>query len=274
MRGGAIFSESDGHLSITNSTLSGNSATIGGALSNRTRSNATITSSTLSGNSATTGGAIDNESAAILTVSNSTLSNNDAGSGGGFYQSGTSNATFSNSTVFGNTASAVAGGLYTESQATLNLLSTIVAGNRLTGPGGTDPDIDGEVTSLGANLIGDATGASGLSLHDYANIANPGLSVLSNNGSPLQVIPLLNNSPALSKGDCSGNTTASPIAPPVTVDQRGVFRKLTGCDIGAFELNKDSSTPTPLAQPTLIPAPKNPTGTPTEVAPNAPSINS
>ena len=84
--GGGIYS--DGILSITNSTLSGNTAPTGGALYVATGT-ATVLNSTFSGNTATDGGGAAVASGATLTASFATFSGNTAsGSGAGFYNNG------------------------------------------------------------------------------------------------------------------------------------------------------------------------------------------
>jgi predicted outer membrane repeat protein len=82
-------------LTVVNSTFSGNftSGSSGGAIYNAYNplgDTVTVTNSTLSGNSATYGGGIYNDG--MLTITNSTLSNNSASSaGGGIYSGGTLN---------------------------------------------------------------------------------------------------------------------------------------------------------------------------------------
>ncbi len=97
--GGGIFNAPEGTVTVINSTLSGNSAMFGGGIynnglpSNIGVSNTplgvfTLTQSTLSGNSASSaGGGIDNQG--LLTVTNSTLSGNSANSGGGMRNNST-----------------------------------------------------------------------------------------------------------------------------------------------------------------------------------------
>jgi hypothetical protein len=110
--GGAIFTR--GSLTVSNSTLAGNSAAgnstipgsgggiyaYGGSL--------TVSNSTLVGNSAPTGGGILAYDASV-TVSNSTLAGNTAGGAGGIYAYGGS-LTVSNSTLVGNSATTGVGG--------------------------------------------------------------------------------------------------------------------------------------------------------------------
>ena len=102
--GGAIFN--DGTLTVTNSTLIGNTASWGGAINNNFGT-LTVTNSTLNNNAASYaaayGGAIYNLSG-NLTVTNSTLNNNTANCGGAMY-SWYGTLTVTNSTLIGNTAS-------------------------------------------------------------------------------------------------------------------------------------------------------------------------
>jgi predicted outer membrane repeat protein len=101
--GGGIYSTSS--VTVSNSTFSGNTAnTNGGGIFS---SNATVRNSSISGNIANLGGGIYSSNS---TISNSTLSSNIANSnGGGIFSS---NATVSNSTISSNTAKTHGGGIY------------------------------------------------------------------------------------------------------------------------------------------------------------------
>ena len=112
-RGGGIYNETNGTLTIINSTISGNRASQGsdnrgGGIYNETNGTLTIINSTISGNSTTSdGGAIRNEG--MLEVSNSTLSGNTAnGTAGAVQNRGTLEV--SNSTFSGNSADGGDGG--------------------------------------------------------------------------------------------------------------------------------------------------------------------
>jgi hypothetical protein len=149
-------------LSITNSSLSGNSASYyyyylgnGGGIYNS--GTLTLTSSTLSGNRAGSGGGISNSG--TLTITNSTLSSNSAVSGGGIYNAGSyfssscsqfgcysttgnngtvavNNSTISdNSAVAGDGNSASSGGgIYNRGKFTLT--NSTLSGNSAVGNGG------------------------------------------------------------------------------------------------------------------------------------------
>lgn len=98
--GGAILNDG-GAVTVTNCTLTNNSAVNGGAIADF--GSLTVSGSTLSGNSAGLGGAISITGAA--TVTGSTISNNSAGGVGGgvFFFSGT--LALSGSTLSGDTSS-------------------------------------------------------------------------------------------------------------------------------------------------------------------------
>jgi hypothetical protein len=160
--GGGIHNNYGAMVTITNSTISGNTATAttsdssyGGGIYNS--GTLTVISSTISGNTATTsdssyGGGIYNSG--TLTVTNSTIYGNTAttsGSsyGGGIYNSGT--LTVTNSTIYGNTAASSGGGIYNTS-GTLKLYNTIIAKNS------SDIYRNGGTISGNNNFIGNGTG--------------------------------------------------------------------------------------------------------------------
>jgi predicted outer membrane repeat protein len=260
-----------GALSVSGCTLSGNSAVAGAGIANRapaargtatltnctfsnnyagggifipSGSTATLTNCTFSNNSATSGGALSVGGSATLT--NCTFSNNSAHSNGGAVfvydvplQNGVvlhGSATLTNCTLSLNSAS-TGGGICVNPAyggGILNLTNTIVAGNIAS----TGPDISGAVATADHNLVGNATGASGIVNGVNGNIVggngnpviNADLGPLQNNGGPTQTMALLAGSPAIGHAD-------NALAP--ATDQRGVKRRdLAGelTDIGAFEV--------------------------------------
>jgi len=182
-----------------------------------------------------------------LTIQNSTFANNSAigagshGNGGGVLNTGT--ATIQNSTFSGNSAP---GGGGVDNHGTLNLGSSIIAGNT----GAFYPDMDnlmqGSINSLGHNLIGDGTdlglsnGVNGDQVGRAARPIKAQLNTLGSYGGPTQTMSLQANSPAIANGNCN---LSSP-AVPVSADQRGAVRK-TPCDVGAFESGTSLPTTTP-----------------------------
>lgn len=138
--GGAI-SQQVGSLSITNSTLSGNTATYQGAgIQNSYDGSVTITSSRLTGNFAgNSGGAISNEAAGSLTVTRSTIHGNSATSSGGGIANYNGIAIILESTVSGNTATALSGnggGLTNFAAGTYYITSSTISGNSAGSMGG------------------------------------------------------------------------------------------------------------------------------------------
>ncbi len=265
--GGGIYSFIYGDLTVTDSTISGNTAGTGGGI--RAYDFVKITNSTISDN---TGGGID-VSAALplstdLTVVNSTISGN---IGDGIFASddGSQSVVVINSTISGNTGNGVRFGPYTYGSEVVNstisgnsgpgfaiytytasyaakpsVENTIIAGND-----GSSPDIVGEFTSQGFNLIGNGDGASGFTdgvngdqVGTSANPIDPKLGPLQDNGGPTETQALLSGSPAIDSADPN-------FMPPPEFDQRGPGfpRVLDGngidgprIDIGAYELSSPS----------------------------------
>jgi energy-coupling factor transporter ATP-binding protein EcfA2 len=116
------FIDNQGTLTMSNSTVSGNTASSSGGTYD---TNGTLTLSNSSG-----GGGISNFG--TLTLSNSTVSGNRAIGGGGIGNFGT--LTLSNSTVSGNTADVFGSGIY--NTGTLILNNSTVSGNTTDGEGG------------------------------------------------------------------------------------------------------------------------------------------
>ena len=227
--GGAIFN--NGTLTVTNSTFSNNIAGDhgGGVISDAGM--LTVTGSTFSGNMGSTGGAIFNGGTANVT--NSTFSANSASiNGGGIDNSGpTPNVSFN--TFSGNSASSNGGGI--NNNGTLTVKNTLLASST----GGNCSNLGGTFTSDGYNLSDDAFCASYFTAIGDLNGTSAGLGVLANNGGSTQTIALLAGSPAIDAIPLTPtNYCTDVLGNPVTTDQRGITRPQgTACDIGAFELS-------------------------------------
>jgi CSLREA domain-containing protein len=133
-RGAGISSY--GNLIVSNSTISGNTASDwGGGIYNDTVGTLSVTQSSISGNvTPNAGGGIANFGA--LTVVESMIAGNTAtgtGLGGGIWSYSDSTLTVTNSTISGNTA-ANGGGIY--SHAAVILANTTISGNTATSSGG------------------------------------------------------------------------------------------------------------------------------------------
>ena len=146
--GGGILN-SDGKLTLTNSTVSGNMAFLDGGGIYNPNSPMTLMNSTVSGNvAASSGGGIANRGNinTMLTLTNSTVSGNTASNGGG----GISNIgtlTLMNSTVSGNTANS-GGGIYNPNGTTTLTNSTVSSNTASRNGGGIDNSYAGSPTTL------------------------------------------------------------------------------------------------------------------------------
>jgi hypothetical protein len=260
--GGAIAN--GGALTINNSTLSDNDAPFseGGAIANGGA--LTINNSTLSDNRARgarggitasaqgsfagngLGGGIYT-GAGTLSINSSTIADNEAiggstggvgghagnGSGGGLYIGGgmvsINNSTLADNqaiggafTVGGAAGTGYGGGINnTDGTFVLQIYNTILADNSASTAAA---DLNGSVTSLGHNLIGNSSGGNGFAASDLLNV-DPLLGPLQDNGGPTQTMALLAGSPALNAGD------PAELGVP---DQRGVLRS-GGVNIGAYQ---------------------------------------
>ncbi len=184
-----------GTMTIIDSTISGNNGddSVGGIYNSGTGT-LTLTNSTVSGNTAAVDGGIRNDFGGTLTLNSSTVSGNTAaGDYGGISNFGT--LTLTNSTVSGNTASSV-GGIFNDFGGTLTLKNTIVANS----PSGGD--CFGTITSAGYNL--DSDGTCGLAAAGDISNTDPLLGPLADNGGPTLTHALLAGSPAIDAGspDC------------------------------------------------------------------------
>jgi CSLREA domain-containing protein len=267
--GGGILNS--GVLAVSNSTISGNSASnyggyyggnSGGGIENL--GTLTLINSTVTGNSVSTGGdlegafatggGIDNQG--TLTITNSSVVGNSVS---GYLSGGISNVyvsggginnyvtlTMTNSVITGNSASSSDQGADPESYAqvsgggvaniaTMTITNNIVSGNI---NNGSEDDCDG--ASCGTNgVAGNVIGVA------------PLLPPLGNYGGPTQTMPPLPGSPAI----CTG--LIADIPKGLTTDQRGVPRTTTyngtPCvDSGPVQTNYSLSFST--EPPSTIPA--------------------
>ena len=254
----------DGTLTLTDSTVSGNSANrLGGGVANRVGT-VILTNSTVSGNSAgSQGGGVDNR-VGTVTLTNSTVSGNSAGSqGGGVYNRGGGTLTLTNSTVSGNSAGSQGSGV--DNFSTLILNETLISGNAAPSGG---PEVfnrrQNDVTADHFNLFGSGgdAGVAGFTPGDTDLVSSVARTVildptLRDNGGPTKTHALVAGSPAIDfvpAADC-----ATP------ADQRGAPRPRDGdgdtvadCDIGAFEAGAVPPPPPPVEEQPVAAAPAAP----------------
>jgi CSLREA domain-containing protein len=249
-----------GTLTLLRVTVSGSQATAdgGGVLNAVPTAALTVTASTLSGNTAgETGGALGADGGTV-TIRNSTISGNQAEcSGGGIALASATTATLNNATIADNTADANppppgacgtehnGGGIFVGAGATANVSNTIIGTNRDQSSGGDarHPDCSGTIASQGHNLIQDTTGCtvSGVTTGNVTG-QNPQVEPLADNGGTTQTHALRQGSDAVDAG--------SPAAPGSggsaceAADQRAVNRPQgPRCDIGAFEREGGAAPP-------------------------------
>ncbi len=214
--GGGLY-VAGGTVSIDNSTFSGNGSIggRGGSGDYCTDAPPTDPSADAPGGSGglAAGGAV-RVAAGTVVVRHSTLSGNGVNGGAG--------GDVGYGTVSGVNGVGTGGGI----SGGLQMYDTILAGNTTSD---VDPDLDGSLTSLGHNLIGNSSGGSGFAATDLLNV-DPRLGALQTNGGPTQTMALLAGSPAINAGDNTG-------APAYDQRGRGFSRIVGGAiDIGAFEV--------------------------------------
>jgi len=152
--GGGV--ENSGTLTLTNCTISGNSASTdtGGGIENL--GTLTVINSTFSGNSANSsnGGGIEN--LGTLTVSGTTFSGNSAMAGGGFDNGGT--LTLTNSVVSGNSVSGVGGGINNENGSVMTVTNSTISGNAAPANSGGGIENDGTLSVTNSTISENSTG--------------------------------------------------------------------------------------------------------------------
>ncbi|MCP3973806.1 MAG: hypothetical protein GY720_04870 [bacterium] len=242
--GGVRATVSD--LTIINSAITGNSTTQDGGGVSFGVGEMVLIDTIVNGNSAGAegfGGGIHIVGITETTVDviNSTLSGNSAFSGGGIYSLFDSYVTIINSTLAENTASFRGDAFANDFSFPPTFANTLIVGDCAI--------LSNIPISHGGNI--ESPGYTCYLQHptDRANVADPGIAPLSDNGGSTFTHALLPGSPAIDtaiNGRC-----------PAT-DQRGIGRPVDGdgdgvatCDVGAFELH-----PKPLVVdiPALSPA--------------------
>jgi hypothetical protein len=223
----------NGSLTLTNSTVTGNSSqnSDGAGIENGSfgtiiMSGDAVTNNTAGGD----GGGIDNNG--TLTIINCTIAGNGAGNshfGGGINNGGV--LRMANSTVAFNTVQTGGngGGIY-HNGSELDLLNTIVFNPNSAGP---DKDVFGNITQAQGDLFGSLfAGAIQKDLGGNQLNKDPQLGPLQNNGGPTATMAMLPGSLAIGKG--AGTSLILNLSVPTT-DQRGAPRPANSIDIGAFQ---------------------------------------
>ena len=243
-----------GTLSLTRSTVSGNTTPAAGGGVDNIEGTVHIVDSTISDNSASLGGGgiVNSGAGALFTLTNSTISGNETNSsGGGILQHLGATMEMNNVTIWGNTADvdgsgdSAGGGLKVGSDTVL-LKNTLIAGN-INASGAPDcvTVLGGTINSQGYNLIGnnsacDINTTAGDQIGTNASPIDPLIGTLRDNGGPTKTHAIPMVSPAIDAGNPAAPGSGGDACE--AVDQRAESRPMDGdtdgdarCDIGAFE---------------------------------------
>ena len=257
--GGAVYVSKFSDVTVTNSTIEGNSAHSGAGIFVLTNGTAMVRNSTIKGNTALDAGGGITVNHGTLTLINSTISGNTSevtstSRGGGISVYYDSTVTIRDSTITNNLADE-GGGIYvdqshfTENSTgnVVNIEGSIIAGNHsldnrfeiYKNPAGGGY-VEGTINANSFNIFGHSgeTDVQAFSTftpgaNDY-NATSDGnnilltniLTTLADNGGPNQTHALVTGSPAIDLlGTCSS-----------TVDQRYYARPTTNCDAGSYEV--------------------------------------
>ncbi len=166
--GGGISSH--GPLTIQDSVIHDNSsdASGGGIYHHAPSATLTISRSTISGNSSFFGGGIQ-IAAGSATISHSTVSSNTATfDAGGGIQNGGETLTITNSTISGNRSGTTGGGIYNSGTATI--MSSTFSDNDATNSGGGVFNQSGKSLSLSNSIISNNTAEHGGGIANYGSL--------------------------------------------------------------------------------------------------------
>ncbi|MEM6575331.1 MAG: Ig-like domain-containing protein, partial [Pseudomonadota bacterium] len=259
--GGGIYGSAM-TLDLSNSTISGNTASFGGGIYGRAQTccpanaNVRLSQSTISGNSALEAGGGAMIYGNTFDISNSSIVSNTAQRGGGILSAGDSRLAVTDSAIASNSAGE-AGGLMISDKSGLAASNNTFSGNTASSGAaallvsdaveGTEVDISGNVFSLGGGV--QQKGGSPVGLCDLANTAAAATNFatdgscgeatvvteealnLASDGNGVFAIPGPGSVLVDAVSDCTG------------VDQRGLPRGVDAdgvpgndCDIGAVEV--------------------------------------
>jgi parallel beta-helix repeat protein len=241
-KGGGLFAKTDdGEVTLTNNTITENSADSTGGVYVDASSTVTLTNNTIAGNSSEQfGGGVYVDVSNTVTLTNNTITGNSADdSGGGVYVSDSTTVTLTNNTITGNSADSRGGGVYVYNSTTVTLTNNTITGNSATTGGGYWNSIGGGVYASGSivtltnntiteNSADDSGGGVYVRLHDNSDTAHIYNNIIYNNtavsdGNDLFIendknndfIPSLVN---LYNNDFDQNATGTYIQVPFSID--------------------------------------------------------
>ncbi len=240
--GGAIYAKNNTSLSLDRVAIRGNKANFYGAIFLNVGTHH-ITNSSFTTNFAKSCTAIGNQFGnlymANVTVSGNYDDEND-GTGGGAICNNSGDVFIRNSTIAYNTSDSL-GGIFNGAMGNMNLGNTIVAQNTGQANGQDIHYVNGTLTSIGGNLIGDlnTVPAGTFTQPNDATGINPLLGPINANlgGHPVLYHPLQAGSPAVNTG-LNANAVDPLTNQPLTTDTRGAgFPRIANgtVDKGAFE---------------------------------------
>ena len=243
-RGGGAFVSFYGKLSLTRSSISGNSAAgaptqSGGGIYGYRCTQLNATDSTISGNSGNNRGGGILAEACPLTLVNSTLTGNNASYGGAIYANGSA-TDIVNSTISANSAFDAAGIL--AYKASMTVANSIVSANTVDAGNEETADLEQSQSSVTSqySLLGATLNVVAFDNPGDHNLftSDPGLGPLQDNGGPTWTMALLDGSPAI---DAGSNALAQAGGNPLSSDQRASGNRIYDgtVDIGAFEAQGD-----------------------------------
>ena len=244
-RGGAIQADG-GSLTINTATFASNSANGGNGGDGGPTNVAICAQSSHGAGGLAHGGAITNTNAATVSIKHATISGNNA-------QAGNTGVNQAGASLPPRLVAEGTGGGIRVGPGSVTLENTIIASNTAanglgdtTGAPIPGPNVDGAVTSLGHNLLGVATEATGFTGPGDQTGANPLLGPLADNGGPTETMELLVGSPAIDAG-VTAASTFDQRGESRTYDDPGVPNAATsdGTDIGAFELQPECALTCP-----------------------------
>jgi len=230
--GGGIYIQSGSTVTLDRVAITGNSAGGGAGIDHEgvslTMTNSTLTGNTITGAGCWAGAAMETSAGATSNLTNVTFTGNIADpscfAGGAIFMCDA--ATFTNVTISGNTGPGGAWQGFRACNPTTVKNSIIAnqAGSATVCEG--TPPVDGGSNLSSDHSCGFATGATMFDLID----TDPMLSALANNGGTTDTMALKSGSPAI---DAVKN-----VCPPPAADQRGLTRPVgSACDMGAFEFS-------------------------------------
>ncbi len=217
--GGGIYNFG-GTVTVTDSTISGNTAASGGGIVNDYYGTLTVTDSTISGNTATNGGGIYNL-AGTVTVTDSTISGNTAYYGGGLFNNDT--ATVTDSTISGNTA--VDNGDGIDNDGTLTVTDSTISGNTATyGSGGGIYNTQnvGAVT-VGASIVANNAGGNCATTNAAGGVTDEGYNIDDDGSCGFSATGSISKSTKLDLGSLTdnGGPTDTILPGPMSLGDRG-----------------------------------------------------